>query len=174
LRFEFAKTAHLRTRNYLQVENSVGYGVSRRGDERVAKMGLKVILTTLMLVASAFWNPCAARDVNLEVSMWPAATPCDVCVTLQFGVLEMHLPIQLIGRIFVSGNGPFGVHLLPEGAVDGRDSALLLSAMRSAYVGKYKALGLALANSISNEEFFDLLGRPSAIAGTDGQRHKSS
>jgi hypothetical protein len=34
------------------------------------------------------------------------------------------------------------------------------SATRAAYVGKYQALGLATANSMSGEEFFDLLGRP--------------
>jgi hypothetical protein len=123
-------------------------------------MGLKGILATLTLVASAYWNPCAARDVNLEISTWPAATSCDACVTLQFGVLEMHLPTKLIGRIFVSGNESFALHLLPQGALDGRDSALFLSATRVAYVGKYKSLGLASANSMSNQEFFDLLGRP--------------
>jgi hypothetical protein len=121
-------------------------------------MGRKVILATLTFVATAYGNPCAARDVTLELSTWPAATPCEACVTLQFGVLEMHLPTKLIGKIFVSES--FAVHLLPQGALDGRDSALFLSATRVAYVGKYKALGLASANSMSNEEFFDLLGRP--------------
>lgn len=123
-------------------------------------MGLKAILVTLTLVTAAQWHPCAARDVTLEISAWPEARPCEACVTLQFGVLEMRLPIKLIGRIFISGNESFSLHLLREGARDGRDSALFLSATRAAYVGKYQAMGLASANSMSSEEFFDLLGRP--------------
>jgi hypothetical protein len=72
----------------------------------------------------------------------------------------MRLPIKLIGRIFISGNESSALHLLPEGALDGRDSAIFQSATRAAYVGKYQALGLASANSMSGEEFLDLLGRP--------------
>lgn len=125
-------------------------------------MGLKVILATLTLAIASQWHPCAARDVTLEISTWPQARPCDACITLQFGVLEMRLPIKSIGKIFISGNESFSVHLLPEGAIDGRDGALFLSATRAAYVGKYQALGLASANSMSNEAFFDLIGHPAA------------
>lgn len=135
-------------------------GVSRRGNGKLTEMGLKAILVTLTLVTAAQWHPCAARDVTLVISAWPEARPCEACVTLQFGVLEMRLPIKLIGRIFISGRESFAVHLLPEGARDGRDSALFLSATRAAYVGKYHALGLASAHSMSSEEFFDLLGHP--------------
>jgi hypothetical protein len=142
------------------VEISIGNGVSRRGNEKVTEMGVRIILVTLTLMTAAQWHPCAARDVTLEISTWPEARPCDACVTLQFGVLEMRLPIKLIGRIFISGNETFAVHLLPTGARDGRDSALFLSATRAAYVGKYQALGLVSANSMASEEFFDLLGRP--------------
>lgn len=142
------------------MEICIGYGVSRRGNGKNVKMGIKIILAALALLSTAYSHPCAARDVTLEISTWPAATTCDACVTLQFGVLEMRLPIKLIGRIFVAGTGPLIVHLLPQGALDGRDSALFLAATRAAYVGKYQALGLASANSMSNEAFFDLLGRP--------------
>lgn len=125
-------------------------------------MGLKAILVTLTLATAAHWHPCAAREVTLEITTWPAPKPCDACVTLQFSVLEMHLPIKMIGRIFVSGNESFAVHLLPQGALDGRDSALFLSATRAAYVGKYEQLGLTSASSMSTEAFFDLLGRPAS------------
>lgn len=141
------------------MEIIIGNGVGRRSNEKITEMGLKVLLVTLTLTAT-LWRPCAARDVALEISTWPEAKPCDACVTFQFGVLEMRLPVKLIGKIFISGNESFAVHLLPEGAPDARDSALFLSATRAAYVGKYEALGLASANSMSSEEFFDLLGRP--------------
>ena len=137
-------------------------------------MGLKVILLTLTLTA-ALWHPCAARELTLETSTWPEARPCDACVNLQFGVLEMRLPIRLIGRIFISGNESSALHLLPEGALDGRDSALFLAATRSAYVGKYQALGLASANSMSSEQFFDLLGSPARTGDILGKiRHIES
>lgn len=126
----------------------------------VAEMGVRRLLAIFMLLTVAQSHSCAAREVTLEVSSWPDARPCDACVTLQFGMLEMHLPIKLIGKIFIAGNESLGVHLLPKGALDGRDSALFLSATRAAYVGKYQALGLAAASSIASEEFFDLLGRP--------------
>jgi hypothetical protein len=157
------------------MEISIGNGVCRRGNGKITEMGLKAILVTLTLLTAAQWHPCAARDVTLEISTWPEARPCDACVTLQFGVLEMRLPIKLVGRIFISGNESFAVHLLPEGALDGREGALLLSATRAAYVGKYQALGLASANSMSNEEFFDLLGRPASRGDPVGKiRHIES
>ena len=142
------------------MEIGIGNGVNRRGNQKLAKMGLKVILAALTLVSAAQWHPCAASDVTLEISTWPQARPCDACVTLQFGVLEMRLPTKSIGRIFISGSESFAVHLLPEGAADGRDGALFLPATRAAYIGKYQALGLASAHSISNEAFFDLIGQP--------------
>lgn len=123
-------------------------------------MGVKIVLFALTLVTAAPWRPCAAQDVTLEISTWPEPKPCDTCVTLQFGVLEMRLPTKLIGRIYIPGNESAVVHLLPEGAPDGRESALFLSATRAAYIGKYQALGLVSAISMNNEEFFDLLGRP--------------
>ncbi|NRR33322.1 hypothetical protein HSX11_24405 [Oxalobacteraceae bacterium] len=113
-----------------------------------------------LVLAAAQWQTCAAREVTPETSAWPEAKPCATCVTIQFGALEMRLPIALIGKIFISGSEASTLHLLPAGATDGRDSVLFLSATRAAYVGKYHALGLASADSISAEAFFDLLGRP--------------
>lgn len=72
----------------------------------------------------------------------------------------MRLPTQVIGRIFFTAGTSATVQLLRAGAADGSDSALFMSAVRAAYVGKYWALGFAAAHTIDTEKFFDLLGQP--------------
>jgi hypothetical protein len=123
-------------------------------------MGVKNFWGTLTLLTGVLCRPCFASDVTMELRAWPAPTSCEACVTLQFGVLEMRLPTKQIGKIFISGKEPFAVHLLPQGAGDARNSALLLSATRDAYIGKYQAFSLGAAASMSGQEFFDMLGRP--------------
>lgn len=121
---------------------------------------MKRKFTVVAMLLATQMQPCSASDVTLQAVVWPSVTPCNACVTFQFGVLSMRLPADMIGRIFVSGSESSAVHLLPSGAVDARSGAVFLSATRAAYIGKYQALGLASAKSMSGEAFFDLLGRP--------------
>lgn len=151
---------HLRTCRDLQVENSTGYGIAWNRDVRKAEMGVNAKIAVFALTAGILLRPCLASDVALESTTWPAPIPCNTCITLQFGVLEMKLSPTQIQRIFISDTEPFALHLLPTGAVDGRTGALFMSATRAAYIGKYEALGMAGANSMNGQEFFDLLGNP--------------
>lgn len=101
----------------------------------------------------------------MEQAEWPVEAACQVCVTLQFGMLSMQLPSSLIGRIYVSGSNAPGLHLLPVGAADARNDAVFLSSTTGAYFGKYQAPGLPISPAMRGEEFFDLLGSQSAKDG---------
>lgn len=104
-------------------------------------------------------QPCFAGEVVMEVLPWPPAKSCAACVTLQFGVLEMQLPVAQVGKIFVSGTAPFAVHLLPLDQ-DARRGALFMSTTRVEHIAQYGALGLAGTDLMTAQAFFDMLGHP--------------
>lgn len=92
----------------------------------------------------------AKEPVTLEVEPWPAARDCDTCVSIQFGTLELRLPLADVGKLLVlsAGSHP-ALHMLPKsgevteglmllvmpsdkiikqrGVVEGSDTAYLLS-----------------------------------------------
>jgi hypothetical protein len=141
------------------VEDSNGFGLQGRGNEKSTQMGVKQIFVVMAALLGMYTQPCSASDVTLQSAIWPVGTPCSPCVTFQFGMLSMRLPTDMIGRIFISAGDGSAVHVIPPGA-DARSSAVFLSSSRASYIGKYQALGLASAKSIGAEAFFDLLGRP--------------
>ncbi len=120
---------------------------------------MKATFTGLALSLSMV-QPGLAKDITMEIRTWPSATRCDTCIVFQFGVLEMHLPTEQINKIFIAGNTPTAVHILPKDATDSRNGIVLMAAPQRAFIGKYRALELPLATSMSAKEFFDKLGQP--------------
>lgn len=125
-------------------------------------MGLKWAAAAL-LVAGMLHQPLRAQDgPRLETRAWPRALRCAPCVALQFGPLDMRLPLARIGKIVVLGSESSALHLLPKNN-DARDGVLFLSIGRAEMVGRYQAAGLLPASeSLENQAFFDRLGEPVA------------
>lgn len=112
-----------------------------------------------LLLAGLHFSSLGADQVAMETVPWPSRRDCSQCLTLQFGVLEMHLPTALINKIFISGGEEKSLHLVPGGA-DIRHSLLLASTPSERLAGKYHALIPMTAEIADAERFLDRLGRP--------------
>jgi len=115
----------------------------------------------LILFASATFNPCRAADeVTLEMRPWPAPRNCDACIPIQFGKLEMRLPISEIGKILVAGSGDSILHILPN-AENAREGLLFMTVTPDRLMNVYRSSGLLKNTGIStNEQLFDAMGKP--------------
>jgi hypothetical protein len=110
------------------------------------------VLPPLLAATAAFCLMPASAATRLETRPWPPATGCESCVTLQFGELEMRLPAEMLGRVFVAAGGPAGIHFLPRA---GTASWLLLGAKpRGRIIGTYPDL----PPDLGGRQFFDMLG----------------
>jgi hypothetical protein len=120
-----------------------------------------------LLLAGTLAFPCAAEsDVVLEQVPWPPAKVCDACVAVQYGKLDMRLPLADIGKILVFGNGLSDLTIiLPDQAVPPK-SVLFLALGPEKLLEKYRKLGFLRGKRITtNEQFFEYLGsRPEARA----------
>lgn len=125
-------------------------------------MGIRqmVIWTLSILFGSACMSPCFSEsDVQLEIQSWPVAKKCDVCVPVQFGKLEMHLPLSDIERILVIGSGDSVMHIMPNTNAP-KKSILFMSVGPEKLIGTYKKAGLLQGLGVkTNEQFFDMLGK---------------
>jgi hypothetical protein len=131
----------------------------------VAGMGVahfRASLCVLFLVGTL--TPFCVAEVVLEQAPWPAAQTCDTCVAVQYGKLEMRLPLADIGKILVFGNGLSDLTIiLPDKSAPPK-SVLLLTLSPQKLITRYRKLGFLHAKRIiTNEQFFDYLGtRPKA------------
>ena len=109
-------------------------------------------------ILAAGWLQGVHGATMLETRAWPTRTACNACVTLQFGELEMRLPVALAGRLFVFPGGPGGIHFLP---VEGKSPSLMLAAKPlNEVIGIYPGVSLRT----TGEQFYDMLGRPDRYA----------
>lgn len=130
-------------------------------------MGVKKIMCLWAVLGA--WavtpiGPACASDALLERQAWPEKRPCDTCVPLQFGVLQLQLPLAQIGNILVLGSDIGGVNIFPKSG-DPTESVLLGSIRHENLVGLFESSGLLnRTDDISNEAFFDRLGMPAAAS----------
>ncbi|MEZ5627258.1 MAG: hypothetical protein R3E34_07010 [Rhodocyclaceae bacterium] len=93
-------------------------------------------MTAVLLFANA-----SAPAAQLAAQRWPAPSPCEACVVLQYGSLSMRLPLSRVGRIYMSGGEDGALHLLP--ASDRPEQGVVLLAVDTAdYLKTYRSAGL--------------------------------
>jgi hypothetical protein len=102
----------------------------------------------------------AREPVTLEVEPWPAARDCDTCVPIQFGTLELRLPLDDVGKLLVLSAGLHpALHILPKSGEVTEGLMLLVLPpdkviKQQGVTGELKKLGIT-----TNEQFFDRLGK---------------
>jgi hypothetical protein len=121
-------------------------------------MGLKRLLLLSGWLALAA-SPCWADGPTLAVEPWPDTTAeCKPCVPLQFGKLEMNVPLSEIGKILVIGSGANALHILPASGRP-KESVLFLTVPPKRFLEHYERKGLLRNLRIkTNEQFLDALG----------------
>lgn len=124
------------------------------GLSRFAKMALSV------LSAIAIFGQCyASNGVVLQNEPWPTEQVCMPCVRVQFGKLEMRLPVAEIGKLLVIGAGDSNLHVLPNDA-GAREGMTFLSIPPDKFLGRYREAGLLKGlNIATNEQLLDVLGQ---------------
>lgn len=124
----------------------------------------KVFLVLGLIGACTIPVAVASDTTTLESQAWPQATQCITCLRLQFGVLEMQLPLSSIGKILVVGSDFSGINLFPtDGAAS--KSVLFHSIPHERLVGLFEDSALLKRESrVSNEAFFDRLGQQAPLS----------
>lgn len=124
-------------------------------------MGLKWFAKSTvspLLIIALFGPSCAANDVVLQNQPWPAAETCSSCVNIQFGKLDMRLPLAETGKVVVS-EGDTRLHILPK-ADDARKAITFLSVPADKFVRRYRDAGLLKGLDVAtNEQLLDALGK---------------
>ncbi len=118
-------------------------------------LGVAFLFIELFLLGS-----CSAKNhVVIEKRPWPQKSECAVCVPIQFGKLEMCLPLSEISKIFMHERGFNMVHILLP-SVKQKKSIDILAKKPEQLIDRYKKAGLLDEYDVkTNEQFFDLLGR---------------
>lgn len=125
-------------------------------------MGVKSLAFCSCLLLSWMATPSAiavAAEATLERQAWPEKRSCEQCVPLQFGVLQLQLPLAQVGSILLLGSDLGGVNIFPKNG--GRTESVLLGSIpHENLVGLFETSGLLDSRAkVSNEAFFDRLGR---------------
>lgn len=115
-----------------------------------------------IFLSIALFNPCFAENgVSLVEKPWPDIGSCQDCICVQFGRLEMRIPLSVAGKVLVTDHGDSVLHIFQEN--DGKKAVHFLSVSRDRLMGMYESAGLLKGLDIgSNEDLFDALGRLSA------------
>lgn len=125
-------------------------------------MGLKQPVTWVfgLFFVYASFTPCfAENNVVLEQVQWPDKVNCDICVTVQFGKLEMLLPLSEVGKLLVINSDSSALHVLPKTG-NSREGALFLSVKPERLMKTYRDSGLLRGLGIkTNEQLFDAMGK---------------
>jgi hypothetical protein len=117
-----------------------------------------ILAVLVPLLALVSLNQCFAGDVTLEKRPWPAGHKCKPCVPVQFGKLDMRLPLDQIGKILASGGPDGALHILPKSAAP-KESVLFITFPPERLLKDYQQSGrLQGLNITSNEQLFDTLG----------------
>lgn len=113
-----------------------------------------------LLLASALFNQCLAENsVTLERQAWPAARQCDGCVPVQFGKLDMRLPLTEIGKILVINSQASALSILPRSGA-AKELVMFLSVEPDMLLKRYEELGLLRGLGVTtNEQLFDAIGK---------------
>lgn len=124
-------------------------------------MGLRRMIIYILSIffGSALFNPCLPdSNVMLEMQPWPVVKKCEVCVPVQFGKLEMRLPLSKINKILVVGSGDSVLHIIPK--TNGpKQSVLFMSVGPGKLINTYKKAGLLQGLGVNTpEQLFDILG----------------
>jgi hypothetical protein len=100
------------------------------------------------------------ESVTLTNEPWPVKRECEVCVPVQFGSLEMRLPLGDIGQLQIIGpETGAALAVLPKSG-DLTEGVMLLTVppkrgfKQLGFTAELKRLGIT-----TNEQFFDRLGR---------------
>lgn len=127
-------------------------------------MGLKrlLLLSAWLVLASSV---CRADGPALVVNPWPdTTTECKPCVPIQFGKLDMNIPLSEIGKILVIGSGANALHILSASG-HAKESVLFLTVPPKRFLKHYESIGLLKNRRLkTNEQFLDALG---AATGAD-------
>jgi hypothetical protein len=113
-----------------------------------------------VLLCSALLSHCLADDsVVLEKRAWPKARACDTCVPVQFGQLDMRLPLAEIGKILVMNSDSSALTILPPSG-SAKESVLFLTVRPERLLKDFERAGLLGGLDINtNEQLFDALGK---------------
>jgi hypothetical protein len=116
--------------------------------------------TLIILFGGLLTNPCFSQSVvTLEIQPWPVSKKCEICVPVQFGKLEMHLPLSEIERILVIGRGDSIMHIIPK-MNSPKVGFHFISVSPDKLIGLYKKSGLLQGLDVkTNEQLFDILGK---------------
>jgi hypothetical protein len=105
----------------------------------------------------------AAEGPQLEQAPWPQPpNACEACVTMQYGRLEIQLPLAIVGRILVlGGTSSSGMHILPpDYKVPERALSVIFFTQRESTFEAYKRHGFFRQHGVkTNRDFFDALGK---------------
>ena len=113
-------------------------------------------LFTLLLAVPLVCNAVELGSTK-QATTWPSRTPCATCVPLQFGELDMRIPLSAVEKIAVLGSDLSAVHLYPAGA-GGRTVITFMSLRRREFVGRYEdAKLLPRSAAMSNTELLNRL-----------------
>lgn len=120
-------------------------------------MGLRQLLVSI--AATLATSQCLAGSPVLEQQAWPAARTCKVCVPLQFGELDMRLPLADIGKILVISSEFSGLTIIPKSG-DASQSVEFLTVPPERLLKHYEAKGLLKGLTVkTNEQLFDAMGQ---------------
>ena len=131
-----------------------------------AAMGLKKLLFLSSIWFFLTSSLCLADDgPTLVVEPWPDATKeCTSCVPIQFGKLDMKIPLSEIGRILVIGSDAAALHIMSASG-NPRESVLFLTVPPRRFLKHFKSIGLLKNLQITtNEQLLDAIG---VATGTD-------
>jgi hypothetical protein len=146
------------------MEHAVSGSIDGSVLHEAAAMGLKRLLWLsgwLLLSAPLCW----ADGPTLVVETWPGATnECKLCVPIQFGKLDMNVPLSEIGKILVIGSDANALHILSASGGP-KESVLFLTVPPRRFLKHYESIGLLKNLGIkTNEQLLDAMG---VATGTD-------
>lgn len=117
-----------------------------------------------LLLAVPFACNAVEPGSTKDATTWPSRTPCSTCIPLQFGELDMRIPLSAVEGIAVLGSDLSAVHLYPAG-VGGRTSITFMSLHRREFVGRYEdAKLLPRSAAMSNTELLNRLFAGASMA----------
>lgn len=123
----------------------------------LTRFSLGLLVWLLLSISAA---QCRAADVSLQPDPWPAGESCVACAPIQFGKLDMRLPLGQIGKILVSGGDDGALHILPRSLAPKQD-VVFVKVPRARLLKDYEQSGYLEGLNIStNEQLFDTLGKP--------------
>lgn len=123
-------------------------------------MGMRAFVTcTLCAVLVALTVPaCAQSGPSIEVFEWPLAGACDPCMTVQFGRIELRLPVAAVRRVLLAGTPALHIFMHSD---DVRDSTTLLVPHPPDVVAFYREAGLLEGLAVeSPRDLFEAMGSP--------------